>query len=106
MSELPDVAGTQRFAQLLQQSDARRGDADTHNATIIGGTVAVDEAALLQFIQHARDVGRARNQEGREIEGAKFVRMLAAQETKRVVLLRRQLVMLEQLVLQGAEAVV
>ena len=47
VSQLPGVAGTQRLAQLAQQGQPSPGDADVNDTAVVGGAVALDEAAPL-----------------------------------------------------------
>src|SRR5437764_1454537 len=53
VAQLADVALAQRLAQLAQQRQARRGDADADDASVVGGALALDEAALLQPVEQA-----------------------------------------------------
>src|SRR5579884_3820751 len=49
VAELPQVAVADKAAQLFQQGQPRHGDADVDDAAVVGGAVAVDEAAALQL---------------------------------------------------------
>lgn len=106
VAELLSVADTEWFVQLVHQSDTGRGDADMDDAPVLGGPIARDEATLLQFVEQAGDVRGAGDEAGGEIESAQRAGMFAAQQAQRVVLLRRQIVAAEQVILQGAKAVV
>src|SRR5262245_57347717 len=106
VAELAGVAAADRLAQLVQQGEAGVGEADVDDAAVVGGAVARHEAALLQLVQQAGDVRGARHQPGGEVERAQLAGVDAAQQAQGVVLLRGQVEAGEQLVLQGAQAVV
>ena len=57
MAKLLQMAFTHRLIELLQQRQARVGNANVHHAAIVGNPLPGNEAALLQAIDESRDVG-------------------------------------------------
>ena len=92
--------------QFAEQCQARLGDANADDTAIVAGPIALDQAALLQLVEQPRDVGSARHKPAGEIERVDLLRMSAAQEPQGVVLLRRQVMLAEEFVLEGAQAVI
>src|ERR1019366_10623247 len=106
MAKLPRMAALERLVQILQERQPRRGDADADDTAIVGGAIALDQATLLQLVEQARDVRRPRYQPTGQVQRLDPLGMLAAQNPERVVLLMREVVLAEELVFQGAQAVV
>src|SRR5438093_810885 len=113
VAELAFVTGADLLTQLAQQVQTGLGDANADDTTVRRGTVALDQAASLQRVEQARDVGGARHETRGQVERRQSSRPLAAepltcsaQQPQRVVLLRCQIVATEQLLLDGAHAVV
>jgi hypothetical protein len=106
VAELAGVAVAHRCVQLGQERQAAGRDADLDNAAVARLALTFDQAALGQVIEQARDVRGARHQPGRQRQGGQPARVLTAQQPEGVVLLRRQPPAAEQLVLEGAQAVV
>src|SRR5687767_2273744 len=106
MAELPGVTFIQRLAQRVQQLDARRSNADADDAAIVGRALARYQAALLQFVEQTRDIRCATDETGCEVKSAYWCWVIAAEQAEGVVLLRRQVVLHEQLVFQGPQSIV
>ena len=98
MAQLPLVAAADGDIELAEQFEAYGGDADLDHAAIFGAALASDEAALFELIQEARDVWCAGNEALRNGERGQWTGMLAAQKTKSVVLLGREIELAEELV--------
>src|SRR5262245_7934728 len=106
MPELPAMAVTQRFRHVGDQLQPRRTDADVHNTPVVRQPLALDQAQLLQPIDHARDVRGARDEPAGQIERRQLARLGCTQEAQHVVLLRREAVAGEQLLLDLPQPVV
>jgi hypothetical protein len=61
-----------------------------HAAAIGGGAVALDKAALFEFVEHSGNIRRPTDKAAGKFERAGGVRMFGAQQAKQVVPLRRQ----------------
>src|SRR5262245_31496942 len=97
VAELSPVTGVEGFGKLAQKRQAGRRDPDADDTAVVAGPLARDKPALLQFIEHARDVRRTGNKAVRQLQGRHRLRLLCPQETEQIVLLRRQLEAAEQL---------
>ncbi len=60
MPELPDMALADGAVELIQQSNAARGDINMNHAPVTGRSLAFDEPAFLQPVQQPRNVRGAR----------------------------------------------
>ena len=82
------------------------GQPDQDHAAVVGRPLALDQAAFFQFVEQAGDVGRAGYQPRGQRQGGQLATPFAAQQPQRVVLLRREVVALEQLFLDQVQAIV
>lgn len=106
VAKLPRVALADRFLQIAQEGDSRDGDANTDDAAVVGGAVALDQAPFYQFIKQAGDIGSARYEPAGQVERADFSRVFATEQAQGVVLLRSQVMDGEQLVFERPQSVV
>ena len=107
--EVADLtAGTveDRVGQPVEQGPARVGDGDVDDAAVVVRPGPRDEAAFLQSVEQAGDVRGARDQPAREFQRPQSAGVDAAQQAQGVVLLRRQAVRAEQIVLERPQPVV
>jgi len=87
MAELLGVAGPHLFGQFAQQRQPLLSDADLDDAPPLRRAATVDQAALLQRVEQARDVRRPRHQPRRQVERLQASGVDAAQQAQRIVLL-------------------
>ena len=100
------MALADRFIQLLKQGEAGLGDADLHDAAIVGHSLAHHEPAFCQPIQEPSDIRGVRNQPRCQRESRQSRRMLGPEQPQGVILLGSQFVLREELVLKHPQAVV
>src|SRR4030095_11042243 len=106
MSELHLVALANWHFEFFEQSQAGLGDADLNDAAVVGHPLADDKASFGKSIQNTRDVRVVRNEPRSEGQRGQGRGMLGLEQTQGVVLLRGQVVLRKELVLEHAEAVV
>ena len=106
MPELLLVALPDRLFELLEQFQAGIGNADLHDAAVVGHPLAADEVPLVEAVEHPRDVRGVRDQPRRQDERRQRARMLGLEQPEGVVLLGGQVVAGEQLVLVHSQLVV
>jgi hypothetical protein len=106
MTELLGVAIANRLIECFEERKAGFRDAHLHDAAIIGHSVPGDQLSLFEAVYQPRDVGRVGNEFPREDESRQGSGMLSSQKPQGVVLLARQIVLLEQLVFPHSKTVV
>src|ERR1051325_5972775 len=106
MPKLTNMALQDRLVQITQESQPRLGDTDHHNPAILGRTIALDQAALFEFVEKAGDVWGARDQPASQVQRGNLAGMLAAQKPPGVVLLGCQIMLAKELVLQRTQPIV
>ena len=106
VAELPGMAGADFVLQLFEQSEAGSGDTHLDHSAVVGHAAAGDEAALVELVEQPSDIGGPRDEPAGEGQGGQRGGMLGAEESEGVVLLGGEVEAGEQVVFDGAEAVV
>ena len=104
--ELSLVALANGVVELLKQGQAGFGDADLHDAAVVGHSLADDKVALGQAIQKPGDVRGMRDEPRSQGQRGEGRRMLGPEQPQGVVLLGGELVLRKELVLEHPQAVI
>jgi hypothetical protein len=106
VTELLVVAFADLVSQLIEQFRARCRDPDFDDAAILGPALPLDKLPLFEAVEQAGHVRRPRNEPRAKRERGNGAGLRSAQQAQGVVLLRREIVLLEQLLFERLEAVV
>lgn len=106
MAELLVVTSSDAVRQLIEQFDPDGCDRNLHDASVFGPSLAFDEFPLFEPIEQPGHIGRAGNEPRSERERRNRPRLRSAEQSQRVVLLGREIVLLEQPFLDRLEAVI
>lgn len=106
MPQLLAMALPDETIELVEQLEARRSDSYFHHPPVFWSAVPFYEFPFFKSVKEPRHVRRARDQPGTEGQRRNRLRLSGPQQAKCVILLRRQVVLLEQPLFDGFEPVV
>lgn len=104
--KLSSMAIAHRFGQGIEQHDTCRSDADLNDAAVLRLAFASHEAALVELVEQARHVRCTRDEPCSERRSRQCSGLRGAEQSQRVVLLRREVVSSKKLVFQGPQAII
>src|SRR5690606_20499112 len=93
--EMPELLLVHRLylaRQAFQQRQPGGGEGNVNRAAVLGFAFSNHELALLQSVEHPRDVGTAGNQSPRKLQRGERFGSRRGEQSQGVVLLCRQLV--------------
>jgi hypothetical protein len=106
VAELAAVAVAHHLGQLVEQDEPARRDLHLHQAPVLFVPLPRDQPALVQAVEQAGDVGRARDQPAGQGQRRQRLGVNGAEQAQGVVLLRGQPDAGEELVLQHPQPVI
>ena len=106
VSQLSRVTFGHLTRQSVQELDPIRGDTNFDNASIFRQSLPVDQPASLQAIEQTCHIGSSRNEPRPQLQGRQTSGVDRFEQTQRVVLLGREVVLAEETIFVGLEEVV